>query len=70
MSEVRRYGEEQGFEKLTMPEWSPERDDGYDVMYIAASIIGDCATFHDHDHDGDLALYFTLDDFRIVPEDT
>jgi hypothetical protein len=68
MSEVRRYGEEQGFEKLTMPEWSPEGNDGHDVMYVAASITGACATFHDHH--GDLALYFTLDDFRLVPEDT
>src|SRR4051794_12356012 len=30
LAEVRRYGQEQGFPKLTEPEWVPEGDDGHD----------------------------------------
>ncbi len=69
MSAVRQYGEEQGFHKLALPEWHPEHvDDGHDIMYVAASILGATATFHDHA--GDLALYFTLHNFRFAGDTT
>jgi hypothetical protein len=68
MSAVRQYGEAQGFRKLTLPKWRPEDgNDGHDVMYVAASILGASATFHDHV--GDLALYFTLHNFRSISDD-
>jgi hypothetical protein len=62
LAEVRRYGEEQGFDKLTRPEWVPEDDDGHDVMIVSACILGAPAFFHDHA--GGAALYFVLDGFK------
>jgi hypothetical protein len=67
MSEVRRYGDEQGFQKLTLAEWIPDdASDGHDMMYVAASILGASAIFHDHV--GDLALYLTLHNFRALTD--
>jgi hypothetical protein len=66
LAEVRRYGEEQGFDRLTRPEWGPQGDDGHDVMIVAAGILGASAFFHDHA--GGAALYFVLDGFeRLAP---
>jgi|SRR6516164_9131139 hypothetical protein len=62
LAEVRRYGEEQGFDKLTRPEWVPEGDDGHDVMIVSACILGAPAFFHDHA--GGAALYFVLDGYE------
>ncbi len=67
LSEVKRYGEEQGFQKLSLPEWIPDdASDGHDMMYVAASVLGASAVFHDHV--GDLALFCTLHNFR-APSD-
>jgi hypothetical protein len=67
MSAVRQYGEAQGFPKLTLPEWRPEAEnEGHDVMCVAASVLGASATFHDHV--GELALYFTLHNFRLLSD--
>jgi hypothetical protein len=69
MSAVREYGEEQRFPMLTQPEWYPENEhDSHDVMYVVASVLGASATFHDHA--GDLALYFTLHNFRSASDGT
>ncbi|MDR3637845.1 MAG: hypothetical protein P4L84_28830 [Isosphaeraceae bacterium] len=62
LSEVRQYGEEQGFDKLTRPEWVPEGDDGHDMMIVSAYILGAPAFFHDHA--GGTALYFVLEGFE------
>jgi hypothetical protein len=61
---IRRYGEEQGFPKLTEPEWTPEADDGHEVMMVSACILGAPAFFHDHYQN--LALFFVLDDFERI----
>ena len=62
LAEVRQYGAEQGFDKLTQPEWVPEGDDGHDVMIVSACILGAPAFFHDHA--GGASLYFVLDRFQ------
>jgi Family of unknown function (DUF6882) len=62
LAEVRRYGEEQGFDKLTRPAWAPEGDDGHDLMIVSACILGAPAFFHDHA--GGAVLYFVLDRFK------
>lgn len=62
LSEVRRYGEAQGFYRLTDAEWVPQDDDGHDVMIVAACILGAPAIFHDHA--GSLAQFFLLDGFQ------
>ena len=62
---VRRYGEEQGFRKLTEAEWAPEGDDGHDVMLVSACIIGAPAFFHDHYQN--LAMFFVLDGLERIP---
>lgn len=66
LGEIRRYGEEQGFSKLTTPEWVPEGNDCHDVMIASAGILGAEAFFHDHY--ADLGLFFVLDGFRFVAE--
>ena len=66
LAEVRRYGQEQGFSKLTEPEWVPEGDDGHDLMIVSASILGAPAFFHDHT--GGVALYFVLDGFQRLSD--
>jgi hypothetical protein len=68
LAEVRRYGEEQGFAKLTQPEWVPEGDDGHDVMIVSASILEAPAFFHDHV--GGVALFFILDRLERLGEGT
>jgi hypothetical protein len=68
LDEIRRYGEEQGFPKLTEAEWVPEGDDGHDVMLVSACIIGAPAFFHDHYQN--LALFFVLDGFERIPGGT
>lgn len=66
LAEVRQYGEEQAFAKLTKPEWVPEGNDGHDVMLVTACILGAPAFFHDHTQGA--ALFFVLDGFeRIAP---
>jgi hypothetical protein len=62
--EVRRYGEEHGFDKLTRPEWVPEGEDGHNVMIVSACILGARAFFHDHSSGA--ALYLVLDQFEKV----
>jgi hypothetical protein len=62
LAAIRDYGREQGFPKLTEPEWTPEGDDGHDVMIVSACILGSPAFFHDHV--GGAALFFVLDGFQ------
>jgi len=65
---LRRYGADNGFEKLTVPEWMPEGDDGHDVIAVSASVLGSDAFFHDHFNN--LALFFVLDHFHRVVEES
>lgn len=65
LAEIRRYGEAQGFPKLTDTEWTPEGNDGHDVMLVSACILGAPAFFHDHYQN--LALFFLLDGFERIP---
>lgn len=64
LRDVRSYGEEQGFAKLTMPEWQPAGNDGHDVMLVSASILGTPAFFHGHT--GGLSLFFLLENFETA----
>jgi len=65
--EVRKYGETNGFTKLTLGEWRANGDDGHDVMMVAAGILDAQAYFHDHYHN--MALFFVLDSFiRMEPK--
>jgi hypothetical protein len=64
LAAVRAYGREQGFPKLTEPEWVPEGNDGHDVMMVSACILGAPAFFHDHMWE--LAMFFVLDGFERI----
>lgn len=65
LAEIRRYGEDQGFPKLTEAEWTPEGVEGHDVMFVSACILGAPAFFHDHYQN--LALFFVLEGFERIP---
>lgn len=65
LADIRHYGEEQGFAKLTEAEWVPEGEDGHDVMIVSACILDAPAFFHDHHQN--LALFFVLDGFEPAP---
>jgi membrane protease YdiL (CAAX protease family) len=67
LHEVRSYGEEQGFAKLTTAEWQPAGNDGHDVMLVSASVLGTPAFFHGHA--GELSLFFLLDNFETAGPD-
>jgi hypothetical protein len=64
LAQIRQYGEEQGFSKLTEPKWVPEDSDGHDIMIVSAWILGAPAFFHDHA--GNAALFFVLDRFQRI----
>jgi hypothetical protein len=66
LAEVRRFGEEQGFWKLTEPTWSPEEDDGDALMMVSAAILDSPAFFHCHLPNQ--ALFFVLYGFRHIGE--
>jgi hypothetical protein len=62
--EIRRYGEAEGFAKLTESEWQPRLADCSDVMAIAAYLLDAPAFFLDRTQN--LAMYFVLDGFERV----
>ena len=64
LAEIRTYGEEQRFPKLTDAEWQTDGDDGHNVMIVSACILGAPAVFH-YDYEN-AALFFALDGFESI----
>lgn len=62
MREVREYGREHGFDRLTDAEWPADPSVGADLAAVAAVVLGAEGFFHDHH--ADLSLYFVLTDFH------
>jgi hypothetical protein len=62
---VRAFGELHDLPLLTTPEWPGGRAEGLEMLAIAGRIQDASGGFVDAD--GDLTLFFTLTDFRVVP---
>ena len=64
LSEVHKYGQDQGFQKLTQTEYVSEGDEGYDLMFVSASVLESQAVFCDSV--GNMELFFVLDGFQYL----
>lgn len=62
LERVREFGEENGFEPLTKPEWSADRADGLEMTAIAARVLDAAGVWVAPT--GDVTLFFALSNFR------
>jgi hypothetical protein len=61
LAEVRRYGQEQRFERLTEPSWPYPDNDGHDMMVLSAAILSADSCFYYNKNNPE--IYFILYNF-------